>query len=507
MTEVLAILKNKFVLESGAFIGSSSIVSCEYTSCVNSQTNLSVGDVTADAVSVEVRGSVDLIKPGEKLSYYQVENDEDNLIGIFYAEAPTVVNTTTFRFKAYDGKAKLEVDFSEWLNSNQDKFPLTLRSLVMFACEVAGVSMSDEEFNFDQLEVPAFYAQGVTARQIISWAAQIAGCFVKCNNSGEICFAWYKSVETSINKSLLIQGSLSKKSYCTDQIKRVQFKQETDDVGIIYPADTDGNLFSISQNGICALLDAVTLNTIAHALYDKLKGITYTPLGFRIARTSIVKSGDIISVIDGNGNIAKTYVMKVRLDSSGTEISSTGDKNYSDKAAVSSEQYKNIPGKILSLVKSIDGMRVENANTTGKVSSIELDVDGIRAKVSEQDANLDNVQEKVTQLIQNTDQISITVSRIEQDGVDKVRTSMGYTFDDEGLQISKDGEQIHNRLNHEGMLVSRGDEAMLQADKNGVLATDVKVRNYLIIGKHCRVEDYGKSGDSQRTAVFWIPEE
>ena len=44
----------------------------------------------------------------------------------------------------------------------------------------------------------------------------------------------------------------------------------------------------------------------------------------------------------------------------------------------------------------------------------------------------------------------------------------------------------------------------LQANNEGVVATDVKVRNYLIIGKHARFENYSDGVDSQRTACFFV---
>lgn len=389
----MAILQNKFVREDGSIIGSSVIISCKYTSDVNSQTNLTVGDTTAAEVDVEIRSPAKEITAGEKLTYYQIEDDVENLIGIFYAEAPTVATKASIRFKAYDGKAKLAVDFSEWLNNHQEGFPMTVRSLGNAACEVAGLVLAADSFQFENLSIPAFYAQGVTCRQVIGWIAQLNGSFVACNTAGEIFFDWYRETDISIEKTDFSQDGLSKKTYSTDLIQRVQFKQEVNDVGVIYPADADGNVFSISQNGIAALLDSDTLRTIAQHLYNKLEAVTYTPLSVKLPkRTTKIKAGDIVSVTDGNGETVKTYVMKVYLDSSGTQISSTGDQDYADKAAVSSEQYKNIPGKVLLLEKSVDGLRIENADTAGKVAKLELNVDSIKLGVSDATAKAESAQ-------------------------------------------------------------------------------------------------------------------
>lgn len=514
----MAILQNKFVREDGSIIGSSAIISCKYTSDVNSQTNLTVGDVTADELEVEVRTPAVSITAGEKLTYYQIEDGVENLIGIFYAEAPTVATKTSIRFKAYDGKAKLAADFSEWLNGNQDKFPMTLRTLVGYACGVAGLSLAADSFQFDSLSIPAFYAQGVTCRQIVSWAAQIAGCFASCNTAGEIFFDWYRRTDVSISKTDFSQDGLSKKSYSTDLIKRVQFKQETNDVGVIYPADADGNVFSISQNGIAAVLDSATLRTITQYLYEKLKSVTYTPLSVKLPkRTAKIRAGDIISVTDGNGNTVSTYVMKVYLDGSGIQISSSGDQNYADKAAVSSEQYRNIPGKVLLIEKSVDGLRVENADTAGKMASLTLDVNGIGASVSDieqiVDANKQAADDQAKNLSEELgtlrEQVNLAITKdavdlmFEQErklGANKVTTSTGYSFDADGLEIGKSDSDTTTKITNNGMQVTEGGTVMLDANKNGVDAKNLHATTYLIVGQNSRFEDYPDG----RTACFWI---
>lgn len=74
-----------------------------------------------------------------------------------------------------------------------------------------------------------------------------------------------------------------------------------------------------------------------------------------------------------------------------------------------------------------------------------------------------------------------------------------YTLDDDGLKISQPGKEIENRLDETGMYVTRSGTAMLQANNNGVITTDLTVRNYLKIA-HARFEAYGAGA----TACFWM---
>ena len=80
-------------------------------------------------------------------------------------------------------------------------------------------------------------------------------------------------------------------------------------------------------------------------------------------------------------------------------------------------------------------------------------------------------------------------------------TTTGFTFDESGLKVEKTGSDLQNRIDQSGMQVLRGSQqVLLRADVNGVLASDVQVHNYLIVGDHARFEDYA----GNRTACYYI---
>lgn len=153
----------------------------------------------------------------------------------------------------------------------------------------------------------------------------------------------------------------------------------------------------------------------------------------------------------------------------------------------------------LDLDNSILRMRALD-DLSEKYTSVSLDVNGINAKVAQQGSNIDGLQEQTSTLQQTANGISIQVQNIIENGVDKVTTGTGYTFKEDGLRIHKSGEEIENKLDHTGMYVTRSGETILQANNTGVIATDVTVRNYLIVGSHARFEDY----EGNRTACFYL---
>lgn len=106
------------------------------------------------------------------------------------------------------------------------------------------------------------------------------------------------------------------------------------------------------------------------------------------------------------------------------------------------------------------------------------------------------------ELKMDAEAVEITVDQRISEGVDKVITKTGYRFDADGLSIEKEGEEMSNVLDNTGMYVRRSGEDILTANNEGVNATNLHAKTYLIIGAddgRSRFEDYGIN----RTGCFW----
>lgn len=121
------------------------------------------------------------------------------------------------------------------------------------------------------------------------------------------------------------------------------------------------------------------------------------------------------------------------------------------------------------------------------------------SKVDDQVSSL----ESTVNLKLDADAVNIVIEKKMSDGVDRVETSMGYRFDDDGLDITKTGEAMSNKLDHTGMYVKRNGDEILTANSDGVNATNLHAKTYLIVGAgdgRSRFEDYGIN----RTGCFWV---
>ena len=467
-------LRNKLVRSDGSIIDSSVIISCDFTEGVNSNTNLSVGDATSSELTVEILSTTP-IQQGEILTYYVIEDGVETKIGVFNAEKPTLATRTTMRFLAYDNVIRTEKPFSDWLRGNQSAFPMALSDLVQAVCGHCNVALVDANLPNASLLINAFYADNLTCRQVLMWAGAIMGRFIRANADGKIEFAWYRpdtniritpsktnndptlmvmddgegnlsvtsdklsvvddglgnvtmsadglvvvtnDAGVSLASSIVVpfrRDGLSYESYATDLIERVQINHSEDDVGIIYPVEATGNCFTISNNMILGTCSSEQVLEVATSLHEHLKDITYVPFSVTVGRTIRIRAGDIVSITDSAGHVFTSYVMNVSVTPSGTTLSATGDKSYDSEAAVSSEKYSNLTGKVLSIQQSIDGLKIKNEDLEGKVSGLELTTESFKTYVEETFVSDDEFHRYRTEAEQTAEGFEQRFERVEGD--------------------------------------------------------------------------------------------
>jgi hypothetical protein len=275
---------------------------------------------------------------GEVLTYYQVDsNNTETLIGLFYAE-PVVTTKNSYRFTAYDAASKLDANFSERLSAIQSNFPMTLSALVGEACTVAGVTLSGT-FPMASTQVQAFYADGISCRQILSWAAEIACRFVRCNTSGQIVFDWYSSASDSIGPGVgtnivaYKQDGLKYENYETETLDRVAVHPVgSDTTAFIYPTGVNtGNTLHIGNNALLTDANDTTMLSVAQYVYNTMSALpSYRPFSVELfPNENPFRAGQIISVTDSQGVSFTAVAMKMSVSESASRLESSGGETYS----------------------------------------------------------------------------------------------------------------------------------------------------------------------------------
>jgi len=373
----------------------SAVKSLTLHTAVNAGQEFTIGSAFSDYIEAEIWADPDgslQITAGDALTYYR-QDDAGNRtkVGVFYAEKPTRTKRNSYKVTAYDTMSKLDANFSGWLHANQAQFPKTIWQLVQLACQRAGVTLASSRLPINgSYSVQAFYADDLTCRQIISWAAEAAGCYAHMNADGKLQFLTYTDKRSTAkitpdgvsNSTAYYADSLSYEDYTVKAIEKVQIRQSDSDVGVIYPDSTTAtNTYAVQGNLLLTTGTEANLKTVAQNLYNVLKSVTYTPCKVAVPSGSGLACGQIVHVKDARGREFDTYLMSATISSGKASFESVGSASRESSSAVNSQSYKNLTGKMLEIKTSVDGLTVTASELSGNYSELKQTVDGLSAEV------------------------------------------------------------------------------------------------------------------------------
>ena len=406
-------IHNLLVLPDGTELsagvpGQNALRSLQWTHTLNNGTDLTPGSACADSIEAEIwvePGRSPGIREGEELTLYRVGEDGTRTrAGIFVAESPTRGKRNLYRLTAYDRMVLTERDLSPWLRELQGEFPMTLDAFVQRVAEACGVPLAGMLPRNGDYSVRAFYADSLTGRQLLQWAAQAAGCYVHCDAAGALVFGWYQD---SRGRQSLVPGAdaidpqlgtavpyrqdgLSYEEYQTASIDKVQVRQSDSDVGVIYPAEETGtNALVIQGNLLLTAEQDEDLRPVAQALYEAAAAWpAYTPCTVSAFGSCPVTAGQWVYVVTPGGQRLETCVMTAVFADGETRLESTGNPRRDSVAAVNSSRL-NLTGKLLEIKTSIDGLNVKASDLAGDYSELKQSVDSLSLGVTAQNVYQD----------------------------------------------------------------------------------------------------------------------
>jgi hypothetical protein len=151
------------------------------------------------------------------------------------------------------------------------------------------------------------------------------------------------------------------------------------------------------------------------------------------------------------------------------------------------------------LKESVSSLQLNSDSISASVKSLQETVTNTTNGLSE---DIQSVQNQVD-LMMTSDQVKLEIQKEMSKGANKVSTSTGFTFNDNGLNISKSDSEMSTQITEDGMKVYRNNDIVLTANNQGVDAKNLHATTYLIIGGNSRMEDVVEN-NVKRTAVFWI---
>lgn len=389
------------------------------------------------------------------------------------------------------------------------EYPTTLYSYANAAAQTAGLQIADETWlNSDiTLPSPPNLDGDESCRDIISWAAQCAFGNAYIDRNGDIAI---KSIIPSvsrhaINPDLYFECEIGSAYGPINTLTLARLPQGDN----VYREDADSVLnqgrieIQIADN---PFLDAIR-DDVIDTMFSQIKGTIIQPYTLDWCADPALDPGDTITLTDTNNSTKVSLYGAESLDFDGglrtsVELKSPSNEtiNYS-QAASTKEILRRTRIQVDKVNQKIDFEASRTDGLTGNIAAIQLTTDQISQSVSSIQEDNNALKSRVATLENDSQSVSIKIQKIIDDGVDKVTTSTGYTFDEDGLHISKSGEEMENRLDNTGLYVERSGDIVLKANNEGVEAENVTVRTYLTVGKNSRFEDYD---NGTRTGCFWV---
>ena len=222
---------------------------------------------------------------------------------------------------------------------------------------------------------------GYTYREALSYIAQFYGMFATMDRAGNVVFRWYAEADCSISADRYYDDLTLGESVFTVE-------------KIVCQAGND--TFSAGEGTACMQLEnpVMTQERLA-AVYQQIKALEFLPASVSFLGDPRIDVGDIITVVDKNGNVVKIPVMSLVQDYDGgllSDVQSFGKvESESAQSKGPVEQKMDRLYKDLFLVKELVGEKASFGyvySVSAKVKKLEtetisadrLDVDSIFAK-------------------------------------------------------------------------------------------------------------------------------
>ena len=426
----------------------------------------------------------------------------------------------------YDMMVKTMVAY----DSNNFSYPTTLgeyTETLLNACGLElGTDLEEEDVaHRDWAVTEELFAniKGVTYRDVLVQIAQMFGRTCIVGNDDKVYFKLIEETEEELTYDNMFKLKLEPQY---GEINSVVLSRTPQEDNVFLKDDT-----SIQQNGLTEFKiennefcdknrqDAIQL------IYNTLRGISYYPFETTTEGLGWYEIGDRLTVVDNDnteyscvifnlavtiaGSIRETlkakadtktqtqyqYAISLERRLQNTEI--VVDKQGGDIDIIT-EKLDGVDENIVQINLDLSNINLSVSQVSENLSSNYLTKDQVDSAINTNNDNIELLKQAVEQKISATD-LTIAVRREIDNGVSQIVTNTGYRFDDDGLNISKEGEEMSNLLDNTGMFVKRDSDEVLGADATGVRTENLKVRKYLEMGLNSRFEDY----KTTRTGCFY----
>ena len=412
----------------------------------------------------------------------------------------TILFNADFNYNYVD--AEYEVSFDTLCKTGVG---MTAFNLAKYVCKQVGVTFGTTAFlNGDFLITSNQFVSGDSCRDVMKAIAQLAYSWVYIDWDDKCYIPVIEKDTTKVNNI----DTLDSNEYFSLKLQKENYGPVNKVVVGLSAVDGErvenSNKESIDNYGVTEIdvfdnpiTYTINLRTAVIDSSSVLFGIEFTPLDVETIGHPWVKGYKLICVEDTSGNKKYTLPLNNEIKYTGhirSVISSNINTKTEDKFGYNKKLYRDLQNAYI----EIDKQQGTITELVSKTTALE---DGL--------GSLENQVKSITTDSYTRTEVNEIVSGIGVNGVvvTSVKTTAG-TFDKNGLTIEQTDADTKTNINANGMIIYNAtggmEDSLLDVNKDGVIAKNVKVSTYLNIGKHSRIEDYTSPDYVEGTGVFWI---
>ena len=450
--------------------------------------NLSIGSAQSASLHYEVY--TDSIVSGQKIErFVRLENgmqiSEWLPAGVFFVNTADVEDGL-WTVEAVDAIRKANIP---WIPEDGEEFPMPMNRVMELTAQIVGVEI-DPRSEFESTYALDYPTEGYTIRNLWQYVATAHGGNVIITPEGKLLqVRMYgdrdqETVKEGGYTSLVDNGNRPSVS----RVTRMRDQSNGDTAGDDTGTEIKGTCFTATEE-------------MATDILGRLSGIEYQAYSCSAAGLDpAAELGDAVDFGELQG-----IIFRIEDDGYGfPNLSCPGermiDEKYPEDGPITSEMRRELRRARAEITKTASEITLMVQNRTNVISS---DLNRLEENTNE---SLDSVNQSIQELTERVglsvtpDQVEIAIEKKLTQGVDSVTTKTGFTFDDEGLTVSKTGSEMTTQVTEDGMTVSRSGTQVLVVDNQGVEATNLHAKTFLILAGKARLEPYG----ADRMGCFWI---
>lgn len=378
------------------------------------------------------------------------------------------------------------------------KPPYTISGVVeaitdFFGLGINKINVNDTSFETDYPD-GANFDGAETLREVLDAIAEVTQTIYYIDNNNKLTF---KRLNIAAEPVLTIRKAdyFTLESKTNRTLSDICSATELGD-NVVISTGEEGETQYVRDNPFWEMRDDIDL--LLDAAKVAAGGLTLNQFTCKWRGNYLVEPGDKIAIVTKNNGTAISYVLNEKYTYNGG-FSSDLSWEYGENENESANNPNTLGAALKQTYARVDKANKEIELVAGETANIKVTSDSVQAAVTKLDNDMTELASEVSSKMTAED-VSISIQTAMEAGIERVTTTTGFTFNEEGLHISKSNSEVTTSITEDGMTVYRNNDEVLVADNLGVRAEDLHATTFLIIGNNSRFEDF----DGVRTGCFYI---